>query len=174
MESIVNDLLSLSRIELQEHIRPSEKVDLNEIISHSIDLNKEIIKNNMSCSFDKQSDNIKINGDRNRLIEVFNNLIDNAIKYSEKNKKIKITTKSKDNNFHAIVEDEGIGISKENIPQITERFFRVNPAKSKEVGGTGLGLAIVKHIVSQHRAEMTISSELNQGTRISLVFPISL
>ena len=175
MESIVNDLLSLSRIELQEHIRPSEKVDLNEIISHSIDLNKEIIKkNNMSCSFDKQSDNIKINGDRNRLIEVFNNLIDNAIKYSEKNKKIKITTKSKDNNFHAIVEDEGIGISKENIPQITERFFRVNPAKSKEVGGTGLGLAIVKHIVNQHRAEMTISSELNQGTRISLVFPISL
>ena len=77
MESIVNDLLSLSRIELQEHIRPSEKVDLNEIISHSIDLNKEIIKkNNMSCSFDKQSNNIKINGDRNRLIEVFNNLID--------------------------------------------------------------------------------------------------
>jgi two-component system phosphate regulon sensor histidine kinase PhoR len=175
MESIVNDLLSLSRIELQEHIRPSEKVDLNEIISHSIDLNKEIIKkNNMSCSFDKQSDNIKINGDRNRLIEVFNNLIDNAIKYSEKNKKIKITTKSKDNNFHAIVEDEGIGISKENIPQITERFFRVNPAKSKEVGGTGLGLAIVKHIVNQHRAEMSITSELNKGTRISLVFPISL
>ena len=175
MESIVNDLLSLSRIELQEHIRPSEKVDLNEIISHSIDLNKEIIKkNNMSCSFDKQSDNIKINGDRNRLIEVFNNLIDNAIKYSEKNKKIKITTKSKDNNFHAIVEDEGIGISKENIPQITERFFRVNPAKSKEVGGTGLGLAIVKHIVNQHRAEMSITSELNKGTSISLVFPISL
>ena len=175
MESIVNDLLSLSRIELQEHIRPSEKVDLNEIISHSIDLNKEIIKkNNMSCSFDKQSDNIKINGDRNRLIEVFNNIIDNAIKYSEKNKKIKITTKSKDNNFHAIVEDEGIGISKENIPQITERFFRVNPAKSKEVGGTGLGLAIVKHIVNQHRAEMSITSELNKGTRISLVFPISL
>ena len=175
MESIVNDLLSLSRIELQEHIRPSEKVDLNEIISHSIDLNKEIIKkNNMSCSFDKQSNNIKINGDRNRLIEVFNNLIDNAIKYSEKNKKIKITTKSKDNNFHAIVEDEGIGISKENIPQITERFFRVNPAKSKEVGGTGLGLAIVKHIVNQHRAEMSITSELNKGTSISLVFPISL
>ena len=175
MESIVNDLLSLSRIELQEHIRPSEKVDLNEIISHSIDLNKEIIKkNNMSCSFDKQSDNIKINGNRNRLIEVFNNLIDNAIKYSEKNKKIKITTKSKDNNFHAIVEDEGIGISKENIPQITERFFRVNPAKSKEVGGTGLGLAIVKHIVNQHRAEMSITSELNKGTSISLVFPISL
>ena len=63
---------------------------------------------------------------------------------------------------------------KENIPQITERFFRVNPAKSKEVGGTGLGLAIVKHIVNQHRAEMSITSELNKGTRISLVFPISL
>ena len=81
--------------------------------------------------------------------------------------------KSKDNNIHAIVEDEGSGISKENIPQITERFFRVNPAKSKEVGATGLGLAIVKHIVNQHRAEMTISSEINKGTEITLNFPIN-
>ena len=172
MENIVNDLLSLSRIELQEHIRPNEKVNLNEIISHSIELHQEILKkNNIECQFERESKNVKINGDRNRLIEVFNNLIDNGIKYSEKNKKITITTKSGHKNFLVTIKDQGIGISKENIPQVTERFFRVDPAKSKEVGGTGLGLAIVKHIVNQHRAEMIISSEINKGTEISLNFP---
>ena len=145
MENIVNDLLSLSRIELQEHIRPNEKVNLNDIISHSIELHQEILKkNNIECQFERESKNVKINGDRNRLIEVFNNLIDNGIKYSEKNKKITITTKSEHKNFLVTIKDQGIGISKENIPQVTERFFRVDPAKSKEVGGTGLGLAIVK------------------------------
>ena len=172
MENIVNDLLSLSRIELQEHIRPNEKVNLNDIISHSIELHQEILKkNNIECQFERESKNIKINGDRNRLIEVFNNLIDNGIKYSEKNKKITIITKSEHKNFLVTIKDQGIGISKENIPQVTERFFRVDPAKSKEVGGTGLGLAIVKHIVNQHRAEMIISSEINKGTEISLNFP---
>ena len=174
MENIVNDLLSLSRIELQEHIRPNDKVDLNEIISHSIELHQEILKkNNIKCEFEEKSKNIKTNGDRNRLIEVFNNLIDNAIKYSEKNKKIIIKTKIVENSFVVVIKDEGIGISKENIPQITERFFRVDPAKSKEVGGTGLGLAIVKHIVNQHRAEMIISSEINKGTEITLNFPLN-
>ena len=174
MENIVNDLLSLSRIELQEHIRPNDKVDLNEIISHSIELHQEILKkNNIKCEFEEKSKSIKTNGDRNRLVEVFNNLIDNAIKYSEKNKKIIIKTKVVEDTFIAVIKDEGIGISKENIPQITERFFRVDPAKSKEVGGTGLGLAIVKHIVNQHRAEMMISSEINKGTEITLNFPIN-
>ena len=174
MENIVNDLLSLSRIELQEHIRPNDKVDLNEIISHSIELHQEILKkNNIKCEFEEKSKSIKTNGDRNRLIEVFNNLIDNAIKYSEKNKKIIIKTKIVEDSFIAVIKDEGIGISKENIPQITERFFRVDPAKSKEVGGTGLGLAIVKHIVNQHRAEMIISSEINKGTEITLNFPLN-
>ena len=174
MENIVNDLLSLSRIELQEHIRPNDKVDLNEIISHSIELHQEILKkNNIKCEFEEKSKNIKTNGDRNRLIEVFNNLIDNAIKYSEKNKKIIIKSKIEGDYFIVVIKDEGIGISKENIPQITERFFRVDPAKSKEVGGTGLGLAIVKHIVNQHRAEMIISSEINKGTEITLNFPLN-
>ena len=174
MENIVNDLLSLSRIELQEHIRPNDKVDLNEIISHSIELHQEILKkNNIKCEFEEKSKSIKTNGDRNRLVEVFNNLIDNAIKYSEKNKKIIIKSKIEGDYFIVVIKDEGIGISKENIPQITERFFRVDPAKSKEVGGTGLGLAIVKHIVNQHRAEMMISSEINKGTEITLNFPIN-
>ena len=119
MENIVNDLLSLSRIELQEHIRPNEKVNLNDIISQSIELHQEILKkNNIECQFERESKNVKINGDRNRLIEVFNNLIDNGIKYSEKNKKITITTKSENKNFLVTIKDQGIGISKENLSLI--------------------------------------------------------
>ena len=172
MESIVNDLLSLSRIELQEHIRPHDKVSLNEIIMHSIELHQELLKkNSIFCKINSKAEDDVILGDRNRLIEVFNNLIDNAIKYSNKNGEINISSKLGDKNLIVSIKDNGIGIPKEHIPKITERFFRVNPAKSKEVGGTGLGLAIVKHIINQHRAEMIISSEDGNGTEITINFP---
>ena len=172
MESIVNDLLSLSRIELQEHIRPHDKVNVNEIIMHSIELHQELLKkNSIFCKINSKAEDDVILGDRNRLIEVFNNLIDNAIKYSNKNGEINISSKLGGKNLIVSIKDNGIGIPKEHIPKITERFFRVNPAKSKEVGGTGLGLAIVKHIINQHRAEMIISSEDGNGTEITINFP---
>ena len=172
MENIVNDLLSLSRIELQEHIRPNDNVVLDEIIKHSVDLHKDLLqKNSITCKIETENKNTEFKGDRNRLTEVFNNLIDNAIKYSEKNTKINILVKTNENNIDVIIKDQGIGIPREHIPKVTERFFRVNPEKSKEVGGTGLGLAIVKHIVNQHRGEIDISSEEGKGTQISLNFP---
>ena len=175
MTRLVEDLLLLSKYESDEIQMNFEQINIINLIEGVLDnLQNKINDKNIEVKINNYLSKDDVLGNKDALIQVFINLTDNAIKYSEKNKKIKITTKSKDNNFHAIVEDEGIGISKENIPQITERFFRVNPAKSKEVGGTGLGLAIVKHIVNQHRAEMSITSELNKGTRISLVFPISL
>ena len=97
-------------------------------------------------------------------------LIDNAIKYSDKNKEVTISLK-KDGNLNIVsIADQGIGIPKESIHRITERFFTVDPSKSRSVGGTGLGLAIVKHLVSQHRAEMDINSVENKGTTIDIKF----
>ena len=158
MENLIRDLLSLSKIELQEHIRPTHEIDLIELIDYVIKTYEKIIsKNNISIKFNK-TDNFKIIGDRDKLIEIFTNLIDNSIKYSDKNKEITITAK-KDGEFNTVsVADQGIGIPKESIHRITERFFTVDPSKSRSVGGTGLGLAIVKHLVSQHRAEMDMSS----------------
>ncbi len=145
MENLIRDLLSLSKIELQEHIR------------------------NIKIIFNKV-ESLKIIGDRDKLIEIFTNLIDNSIKYSDKNKEITITAK-KDGEFNTVsVRDQGIGIPKESIHRITERFFTVDPSKSRSVGGTGLGLAIVKHLVSQHRAEMDINSVENEGTTIDIKF----
>ena len=170
MENLIRDLLSLSKIELQEHIRPTHEIDLIELIDYVIKTYEKIIsKNNISIKFNK-TDNFKIIGDRDKLIEIFTNLIDNSIKYSDKNKEITITAK-KDGEYNTVsVADQGIGIPKESIHRITERFFTVDPSKSRSVGGTGLGLAIVKHLVSQHRAEMDINSIENKGTTIDIKF----
>ena len=170
MENLIRDLLSLSKIELQEHIRPTHEIDLIELIDYVIKTYEKIIsKQNIKIIFNKV-ESLKIIGDRDKLIEIFTNLIDNSIKYSDKNKEITITAK-KDGEFNTVsVRDQGIGIPKESIHRITERFFTVDPSKSRSVGGTGLGLAIVKHLVSQHRAEMDINSIENEGTTIDIKF----
>ena len=170
MENLIRDLLSLSKIELQEHIRPTHEIDLIELMEYIIKTYDKIIsKNNIKLTFNK-IDNFKIIGDRDKLIEIFTNLIDNSIKYSDKNIEITITAK-KENDLNIIsVEDRGIGIPNELIHRITERFFTVDPSKSRSVGGTGLGLAIVKHLVAQHRAEMIINSVKNQGTTVEIKF----
>lgn len=170
MENLIRDLLSLSKIELQEHIRPTHEIDLNELIEYVIKTYEKIVsKNNIKLNFNKV-ENFKIVGDKDKLIEIFTNLIDNAIKYSEKNKEVTITFKKEGNLNIVSIADQGIGIPKESIHRITERFFTVDPSKSRSVGGTGLGLAIVKHLVSQHRAEMDINSVQNQGTTIDIKF----
>ena len=170
MENLIRDLLSLSKIELQEHIRPTHEIDLNDVINYVIKTQKDLIKRkNIRINF-SQIDDFKIIGDKDKLIEIFTNLIDNAVKYSNENTDINIIP-NKDKNFNVVkIIDQGIGIPKQYIYRVTERFFTVDPSKSRSVGGTGLGLAIVKHLVSQHRGFMEISSEINKGTTVEVKF----
>ena len=173
MESLIKDLLSLSRIELEEHIQPQDKVNLKEILSNVEDIHQKNLK---SFEFKNNiKDDFFIKGDHEKLIEVFSNIIDNSIKYSEKNKKIEVNCKQGNgkvigDSYTVSIKDNGIGIPTEQLPRITERFFRVDAAKSKKVGGTGLGMAIVKHIVNQHRGELEIKSETQRGTEIKVHF----
>ena len=173
MESLIKDLLSLSRIELEEHIQPQDKVNLKEILSNVEDIHQKNLK---SFEFKNNiKDDFFIKGDHEKLIEVFSNIIDNSIKYSEKNKKIEVNCgqgngKVIGDSYTVSIKDNGIGIPTEQLPRITERFFRVDAAKSKKVGGTGLGMAIVKHIVNQHRGELEIKSEAQNGTEIKVHF----
>ena len=173
MESLIKDLLSLSRIELEEHIQPQDKVNLKEILSNVEDIHQKNLK---SFEFKNNiKDDFFIKGDHEKLIEVFSNIIDNSIKYSEKNKKIEINCgqgngKVIGDSYIVSIKDYGIGIPTEQLSRITERFFRVDAAKSKKVGGTGLGMAIVKHIVNQHRGELEIKSEAQNGTEIKVHF----
>ena len=173
MESLIKDLLSLSRIELEEHIQPQDKVNLKEILSNVEDIHQKNLK---SFEFKNNiKDDFFIKGDHEKLIEVFSNIIDNSIKYSEKNKKIEVNCRQGNgkvigDSYTVSIKDNGIGIPTEQLPRITERFFRVDAAKSKKVGGTGLGMAIVKHIVNQHRGELEIKSETQRGTEIKVHF----
>ena len=173
MESLIKDLLSLSRIELEEHVQPQDKVNLKEILSNVEDIHQKNLK---SFEFKNNiKDDFFIKGDHEKLIEVFSNIIDNSIKYSEKNKKIEVNCKQGNgkvigDSYTVSIKDNGIGIPTEQLPRITERFFRVDAAKSKKVGGTGLGMAIVKHIVNQHRGELEIKSEPQNGTEIKVHF----
>lgn len=176
MENLINDLLILSRIELEEHIKPNKIVNLNDIFTN--------IKSNFELILKKKKINLQIElmeptlvfGDNDKLLTVFSNLIDNAIKYSQDGKNIYVKSQNSEGkligkNMLINIKDEGIGIPQDLIPRITERFFRVDTEKSKKVGGTGLGLAIMKHIISQHRGDYEILSKVNEGTEIKIYLP---
>ncbi len=176
MENLINDLLILTRIELEEHIRPNSSVDINDLFKTIIS-NFEVVlkKKKLNINLSLANPTIVI-GDEKKLQTVFSNLLDNAIKYSNENKSIFISSKISDGkllekSFMISIKDEGVGIPQRYISRITERFFRVDFEKSNKVGGTGLGLAIVKHIVTQHRGHYEILSEENQGTEIQIYLP---
>ena len=178
MEILILDLMSLSRIEMQEHIQPDGKVDMKEIISNIQKIpNKILSKKNITINF-KIEDNLPfVRGDYDKLSEVVQNIYDNAIKYTKENTTIDILLKYNPEKFSngsvfLSIKDEGIGIAKEEIHRVTERFYRSANAKKNMIQGTGLGLAIVKHIVNQHRGELEINSRLNEGSEFIIHLPL--
>tara|TARA_X000000368_G_scaffold279223_1_gene221516 strand:+ start:3216 stop:4370 length:1155 start_codon:yes stop_codon:yes gene_type:complete len=179
MENLISDLLILSRIELQEHIRPDKPVNLKNILTKVKDIHFTSLKEkniNLEMNLDNVSDVI---GDEDKLITVFSNLLDNAIKYSKEKSTINILTspskgKLITKGIKISVSDQGIGIPEDQINRITERFYRVDVEESRKVGGTGLGLAIVKHIISQHRGDYEIKNLNGKGTEINIHLPSEL
>lgn len=174
MTRLVNDLLSLSRIEMQSHVRPSHAVNLGEVISSVIEsLGSVADQLNVKIEYDNQKD-IYILGDRDELLQVFENLIENACKYGEEGKKVIVSLDKDqdDKNVTVSVQDFGPGIAQEHQHRITERFYRVDVARSREKQGTGLGLAIVKHILNRHATKLGVESMPNEGARFFIKFPI--
>ena len=177
MEDLIEDLMSLSRIELQEHIKLKDKVDIKEVIENVILLNsKKITEKKLNINLDINETERFVIGDKEKLSAVFLNLLDNAIKYSNNSKSIKIKSsenKSNLKNYTSIsVIDEGFGIATEDIHRITERFFRADNIKKLKIEGTGLGLAITKHILNQHKGELKISSKEGNGSEFTVLLPL--
>ena len=171
MDRLITDLLSLSKIEQEEHKRPNNKININDILSLvSSNLEAFLKKKNIQILNNSQK-NIDVRGDYNKLTEIFYNIIENAVKYSEENKEIIINSDEDEENVIIKIIDQGYGIPKTSIPRVTERFFRVDPEKSKKIGGTGLGLAIVKHLINQHRGDLEIKSELGKGSEFIVKLP---
>ena len=176
MEVLIEDLMLLSRIELQEHIRLKDKVDIKEVIENIILLNsKKISEKKLNVNLNIKEKERFVIGDKEKLSAVFLNLLDNAIKYSGNSKSIKIGSAKNTSglkNYSSIsVIDEGFGIAPEDIHRITERFFRTENAKKLKIEGTGLGLAITKHIINQHRGDLKITSKLGKGSEFIVSLP---
>ena len=176
MEVLIEDLMLLSRIELQEHIRLKDKVDIKEVIENIILLNsKKISEKKLNVNLNIKEKERFVIGDKEKLSAVFLNLLDNAIKYSGNSKSVKIESSENISglkNYTSIsVIDEGFGIAPEDIHRITERFFRTENAKKLKIEGTGLGLAITKHIINQHRGELKITSKVGKGSEFIVSLP---
>lgn len=180
MTRLVDDLLSLSRIELNEHLPPRERVDLRRLLIAVADsLEQRAQKRQMRIDVSLAEALPEVAGDPDELAQVFQNLIDNAIKYGRSGTAVEVTAgvspKRLAGRAAAVVaiRDHGEGILTEHIPRLTERFYRVDPARSREFGGTGLGLAIVKHIVNHHRGFLEIESELGEGSAFAVHLPVA-
>ena len=177
MTGLIDDLLSLSRIEMNAHKHPKDKVDITNIIRATVDVLAPLAKTqNITLNLDQPSEQVFVIGNQDELSQVFQNLVHNAIKYgqSETNDtntiKIRVEKRGQDKVI-VEVQDHGIGIDPVHIPRLTERFYRVDVQQSREKGGTGLGLAIAKHIITLHRGELKIRSSLGQGSTFTVILP---
>lgn len=187
MKRLVDDLLSLSRIEMNEHRPPTERVDIGRVLHTVADLlDQRAVARDMRVEVDVPNGIAEVLGDADELAQVFQNLIDNAIKYSRSGTPIEVSVRASPRflpgarpgerpaAIAVAVRDHGDGIPREHLPRLTERFYRVDAARSRELGGTGLGLAIVKHIVNRHRGALDIDSELGEGSVFTVHLPLPL
>jgi two-component system phosphate regulon sensor histidine kinase PhoR len=169
MARLVNDLLSLSQIELNEHTLPDGAVDLRTVIGTVVDLLAPQARQR-KISIETKLDAIggPITGDQDELIQLFQNLIENAIKYAREGTTVRIEATAGAETVTVSVIDQGEGIASEHLSRLTERFYRIDTARSRELGGTGLGLAIVKHIANRHRGTLKIDSEMGKGSTFAV------
>ena len=180
MSQLVSDLLSLSKVEENERIRPVQPVNLDAILNSTIlALAPVAEKAAVAVTTHFPPTVPPIPGDENQLRQVFRNLIENAIKYGARGGKIDVIIDEaqesallRGQGITVRVRDYGEGIAAHHIARLTERFYRVDSHRSREVGGTGLGLAIVKHIISRHRGRLRINSVVNEGTEFAVILPV--
>ena len=173
LNRLVDDLRSLSEIESRKVRLKCEAVELKHVIDEVTDMFESHIQNKHLHLVNHIDENVRVWSDRDRVIQIFLNLIDNAIKYSFEGGSITFQLERRDETIAVYVNDTGQGIPSTDLPRITERFYRVDRARSREEGGTGLGLSIVKHLVQLLNGQLHISSEVGKGTRIEIELPAS-
>ncbi|MCE9521647.1 MAG: MFS transporter [Alphaproteobacteria bacterium] len=183
MRRLIDDLLSLTRIELNEHVRPGGSVNIGDVIEEIANAMSPVAQAaNMQIDIVEPSSLPNVVGDRDELYQVFQNLVDNAIKYGRPQTAITIelgTRRAAQGEpgpspaVYVSVSDRGEGIAREHLPRLTERFYRVDVRRSRAIGGTGLGLAIVKHIVNRHRGRIAIESKPDYGSTFTVFLPLA-
>ena len=179
MARLIDDLLSLSRIELNAHVRPVTPVNLEPLVRQVIDALQTLAADRgVDVTVTAPPAPLIVPGDQDELVRVFENLIENALKYGESGKRVTVTLARGEGANGAgeaiiAVRDYGPGIAAEHLPRLTERFYRVDVAGSRAQGGTGLGLALVKHILNRHRGRLTIESKAGEGATFTVRLPLA-
>jgi two-component system phosphate regulon sensor histidine kinase PhoR len=169
MQSLVEDLMSLSRIEAVKHEAPSDTIDLVALARETAGE----VRTGADVSIAANCASAPIAGDRGQMAQVLRNLIDNALKYGKPGGPVTVTVEATDTGWVSLaVRDEGEGIAPEHLPRLTERFYRADTSRSRAAGGTGLGLSIVKHIVERHRGRFDVTSRPGAGTTASMMLPL--
>ena len=176
MLRIIEDLMSLSRIEADRFVAPNEQVDIADVLSIAVH-NASPLRGADNCELKLMvaEDLPSIRGDHAQLAQLADNLIGNAVRYGcdRPGSRIDIAADRNGNSVVITITDHGPGIPREHLPRLTERFYRVDDARSRESGGTGLGLAIVKHIIERHRGSLDIRSTVGVGTSVTVHLPIA-
>src|SRR4051812_264637 len=178
MARLIDDLLSLSRIELNAHLQPNAAIDLAPIVRQVADGLQTLARDRaVEIRLTTPPEPLSVLGDRDELVRALENLVENALKYGEAGKRVDITltraqTRAGTPEARIAVRDYGPGIAPEHLPRLTERFYRVDVADSRAQGGTGLGLALVKHVMNRHRGRLSIASNLGQGATFSVHLPV--
>jgi len=171
MESLVDDLLTLSRLENAQNVVQEEKVEVTELMRTLLGEGQSLSKGQHQFRLEIASQ-AQLRGSISELRSAFGNLVTNAVRYTPSGGEVVLCWKeAADGHLRFSVKDSGIGIAPQHIPRLTERFYRVDRSRSRETGGTGLGLAIVKHIAIRHQAQLEIVSEEGKGSTFSIVFP---
>jgi two-component system phosphate regulon sensor histidine kinase PhoR len=177
MARLIDDLLSLSRIEQKQHLRPDAAVDLGQVARHVADTLSPLASELDVEIQLHMTEPVVVTGDRDELVRVAENLIENAIKYGgggdeDRHGRVEVTVGQTAKEGWLAVRDFGRGIAPEHLPRLTERFYRVDAGQSRAKNGTGLGLAIVKHILARHRGRLTISSRIDFGSTFTAYAPL--
>ena len=175
MARLIDDLLSLSRVELNEHRLPVDPVDLDLLCQRMIEtLTPLAEERGVVLHYDNQAEAGLVPGAEDELSRVLENLIENAIKYGQSGGKVDISLQPSPDpklNIMLTIRDYGPGIAAEHLPRLTERFYRTDEAESRNKGGTGLGLALVKHILNRHRGRLVIESKFGNGASFKVMLP---
>jgi two-component system phosphate regulon sensor histidine kinase PhoR len=177
MSRLIDDLMSLSRLELRSHVAPAGTVELQPLLAHVCDTLRPLAAElGVTIRFEASATDLKVRGDRDELIQVFQNLIENACKYGQSGGAVDVsliaggTGDTPQGVIDVAVRDYGPGIAPEHVPRLTERFYRADVETSRSKKGTGLGLAIVKHILTRHRARLMIRSQPGHGSVFAVRF----
>ena len=181
MTHLIDDLLSLSRVEINEHVQPRGRTDLVPILrSIAVAVANRSGDRGARLELDAAADVPAVVGDPDELRQVFQNLVDNALKYGRPGTAVTVSLRAVPRvpqvggpGVAVAVTDQGDGIAADEIPRLTERFYRVDKGRSRSVGGTGLGLAIVKHIVGRHRGHLQIDSTIGVGSTFTVTLPVA-